>query len=447
MTLAPELEVERTEAVPQPLKVEPEPIAPSRRLVSIDAYRGLVMVLMISAGLGIPQVVERFRQTPGMQHMVTPTWERLAFNTDHVAWVGCGLWDLIQPSFIFLVGTALAFSIASRRAKGQSFARMLGHAVVRSIVLILLGVFLASNWSNRTNWVFTNVLTQIGLGYTFLFLLAWARPRWQIAATAAILLACWGAFALYPAPAANASSASLGLLADWVRLHGFSAHWKKHANLAARVDHWFLNLFPREDGKPYTVNPGGYTTLNFVPSLATMLLGLLAGELIRSRQSAAKKFGFLLIAGLAGLALGWALGRLGVCPVVKRVWTPSWTIYSAGWAFATLALFYLVIDIARLSRWSLPLVVVGMNSIAAYCISQLLKPWVRESIHRHLGHSVYGLPGRAVYLIRDHLHLPLGADSEAYAKAFTPMAEATVFLLIVWGICAWMYRRRIFLKI
>lgn len=439
------LRIEPAGAPPRP---QVPPGAKGVRLASIDAYRGLVMVLMVSEGLGIPQVVNNFRRIPGLGHLDTPVWDRLAFQTDHVAWVGCGLWDLIQPSFMFLVGTALAFSVASRRAKGQSFGRMLFHAIFRSVVLVGLGVFLSSNWEAHTDWIFTNVLCQIGLGYTFLFLLAWLRPRWQILAAGLILLGYWGAFALYPAPSAATSSADINLPADWTRLHGFAAHWEKNSNLAAHVDHSFLNLFPRVEGKPYAYNKGGYTTLNFVPSLATMLLGLLAGELIRSRLSSGRKFAFLLLCGIGGLAAGWLLGWLGICPVVKRIWTPSWTIYSAGWAFGALALFYLVVDIARFKRWSYPLIVVGMNSIVAYCISQLLRPWVRETVRRHLGEGFYGLLGRFVYHARNALKLPVGPPAwEAYARAFTPMADATLFLLTCWLICWWMHRRKIFIKI
>src|SRR5688572_22634573 len=168
--------------------------AATERLVSLDAYRGLVMVLMVSAGLRITQVVRTFDQTPELQHRKTWLWERLAFHTDHVPWVGCSLWDLIQPSFMFMVGAALPFSIASRRAKGQPFWRMLLHAIVRSAVLVLLGVFLMSSGAPRTDWTFVNVLTQIGLGYVFLFLLAWTKPKWQLTAALGILLIYWAAF-------------------------------------------------------------------------------------------------------------------------------------------------------------------------------------------------------------------------------------------------------------
>ena len=402
----------------------PAPAVPER-LVSLDAYRGLVMVLMVSAGLGIGRVVKNFDATPELRHLHTPIWDKLAYQTDHAPWVGCSLWDLIQPSFMFMVGAAVPFSIASRRAKGHSFRRLLVHAIVRSIILVALGILLTSNWGRTTDWTFTIVLTQIGLGYTFLFLVAWLRPRWQLACAVGILVVYWAAFALYPAPQPGFELAKAGLPETWERTEGFGAHWEKNTNLAAGVDQWFLNLFPRPDGKPFDHNAGGYATLNFVPSLATMIFGLLAGELVRSNLSRRSRCIALLAAGAAGLAVGWGLGWLGVCPVIKRIWTPSWAIYSAGWAFGLLALFYLVIDVAKLRAWAMPLVVVGMNSIAIYCISMLLKPWVRDTVKRHVSGGAY----------------------DAFGAAWAPMVDATVFLLFCWLVAWWLYRQKAFLRI
>jgi predicted acyltransferase len=359
---------------------------------------------------------------------------------------------------MFMVGAALAFSLASRRAKGQSFWRMFAHALFRSIALVLLGVFLSSGGKSSTNWAFTIVLGQIGLGYLFLFLLACLRPRWQMLAAAVVLIGYWGAFALYPAPPADFNPLSVGLPADWpktgdvpvhlTQLQGFAAHWEKNTNLAAYVDQWFLNIFPRPDGKPYWHENGGYQTLNFVPSLATMILGLLAGELVRGRLSAGKKFGIMLGVGVAMIAGGWALDYYGICPSVKRIWTPSWAIFSAGIAFAALAIFYLVIDIARFKKWSYPLVVVGANSIAVYCISQLMKGWTREVTQRHFGKDFYELPGQFYGWLRYNV-FSSGWPQDTYlvmGKIFSPMAEATFFLLLVWLVCWWAYRNKVFVK-
>src|SRR5215213_1979693 len=112
-------------------------------------------------------------------------WAMIAFNTEHVPWQGCSPHDLIQPAFSLLVGAALPFAIAVRQAKGETFRRMLLHAAWRSVALIALGIFLRSLERSRTYWTFEDTLTQIGLGYTFLFLIAFASVRAQAIAFAA----------------------------------------------------------------------------------------------------------------------------------------------------------------------------------------------------------------------------------------------------------------------
>src|ERR1051325_4844128 len=124
------------------------------RLVSMDAYRGLVMLLIFGEVLRFCEVAK-----------AVPTsafWKFLCHHQSHVSWIGCSLHDLIQPSFSFLVGTALPFSIASRTARGQSFGRMTLHASWRALALILLGVFLRSTGRSQTYWTFEDTLSQIG---------------------------------------------------------------------------------------------------------------------------------------------------------------------------------------------------------------------------------------------------------------------------------------------
>jgi Uncharacterized conserved protein len=157
---------------------------------ALDAYRGFVMFLMMAEVLRLARVAQAF---PGNW-----IWNILAFNQSHVEWAGCSLHDLIQPSFSFLVGVALPYSIASRMAKGATFGKLFGHAVWRSFLLIALGIFLRSTHSAQTNFTFEDTLTQIGLGYPFLFLLGFRPPRWQWIALGAILTGYWLAWALYP---------------------------------------------------------------------------------------------------------------------------------------------------------------------------------------------------------------------------------------------------------
>src|SRR5262249_46330309 len=138
---------------------------------------------------------------------------------------------------------------------------------------------------------------------------------------------------------------------------GFFAHWNKNANFAADVDVVLLNFFPRPE--PFHFNRGGYETLNFIPSMATMIFGLMPGAWLRTSRSTGAKFLGLVIAGTLCLAVG-ALADQYFCPSVKRIWTPSWAVFSTGWTLWMLAAFYWLIDIRGCRAWAFPFVVVGM---------------------------------------------------------------------------------------
>src|SRR5262249_2077033 len=279
------------------------PAPPVQRLASIDAYRGLVMFLMAAEVLRVCEVA---RRVPGSHF-----WELLCHHQSHVEWVGCSLHDLIQPGFSFLVGAALPFSPAGRRARGQSEGRMMAHSLWRALMLVFLGVFLRSTQSAQTYFTFEDTLSQIGLGYTFLFVLAFFSMRVQWVVLGLILIGYWAAFAAYPVPGSDFDFDAVGVPASWPHPTGFAAHWDKNSNLASAFDTWFLNKFPRN--RPFTHNGGGYATLSFIPTLGTMILGLLAGEVLRRRLPGPSKVFWLILAGVASLALGWGLGEVGVC--------------------------------------------------------------------------------------------------------------------------------------
>jgi predicted acyltransferase len=385
------------------------------RLVSIDALRGLVMVLMLAEVMRLPEVAQAF------PHSLF--WRIVGFNTEHVQWQGCSLHDLIQPAFSFLVGAAVPFSIASRRRKGQTFSHMIGHAAWRALLLIVLGIFLRSLHSPRTYFTFEDTLTQIGLGYVFLFLLGFTRVRTQVITLVVILVGFWAAFALYPAPGANFDYARVGVPPNWEHNYtGFFTHWNKNSNLSWAFDVWFLNLFPRE--QPFVFNQGGWSTLSFIPTLGTMILGLLTGEWLTSNRSKIHKLQKMAIAGLGLLLLGLVLQWAGVCPIVKRVWTSSYTLYSGGWVVLMLSGFYALSDWKGWRGWAFPLVVVGMNSIAIYVMSWTMKGFIGESLDRHLG-SVFRVPG----------------------ATFQPVLRGFAVLVVLWCILLWMYRKKIFLRI
>ncbi len=389
--------------------------APGRRLASIDAYRGLVMLLMMAEVLAIGAVA---RAVPD-----SAFWKFLHWQQSHVEWVGCVLHDLIQPSFSFLVGVALPFSIAARLARGQSFGKMLGHSAWRSLLLIALGVWLRSIDRKQTNFTFEDTLSQIGLGYTFLFLIGLRSMRAQWIAFTLVVVGYWAAFALYPLPGPEFDWAGAGVKPDWPHhLQGFAAHWNKNTNLAWAFDQWFLNLFPRE--KMFLNNGGGYTTLSFIPTLGTMILGLIAGGWLKSNLSHRDKLIRFGIAGVAGITVGLTLHVLGICPIVKRIWTPSWTLFSGGWCLLFLAAFYAIIDVKNLRRWAFPLLVIGMNSIAAYCMAHLFEHFLASSLNTHLGTVFF-----------------------ASFAPYDPFVRGALILFIFWLMLFWMYRRKLFLKV
>ncbi len=407
---------------PEPAKAAKGPPAipgpPVPRLKSIDAYRGFVMFLMLAEVLHFATVSQAIPENRAAAF--------LAQQQTHVAWTGCTLHDLIQPSFSFIVGLALPFSLMSRAAQAQSKLGMIFHAFWRSIVLVLLGIFLRSIGKPETNFTFEDTLTQIGLGYTFLFLIALRPMRDQWILLGLILVGYFGAFAAYKLPGEGFDAAALGIPNEYQQFQGFAAHWNKHTNLAANFDKWFLNLFPRS--QPYTYNPGGYVTLSFIPTLGTMILGLIAGGVLKSTRTNGRKFLWFLVAGGVMLGIGFALGHFQILPVVKRIWTPSWTLFSGGWCFLILAAFFLVIDWAGLAFWSFPFRVIGMNSIAAYCMDWMCLGFIGAALTRHFGEKIFVLP------------IENGA-------AWQPAVFGGAQLLVVWLFLFWLYRNRAFLRI
>ena len=467
-----------------------------QRLMSIDAYRGFVMLAMASGGLalsqvaGNPEVAGQFDGTSG-EFAWRFLWDTLSYQSSHVAWTGCSFWDLIQPSFMFLVGVSLPLSASRRRATGERPVRSFLHAVWRAFVLIMLGVLLSTRMSSNSvfNFTFVNVLTQIGLGYLFLYLLRNCGQKTLFACVTVILLGYGAWFAFEPTTDGQAASvvdripgaASLAieakddhesaLTAEYLagnlppadaetsQFHGWAAAWNKHTNAAAEFDRWFLNVFPRVEepwrGRGFWANRGGYQTLNFIPSLATMILGLMAGRVLSSERDDRQRVRWLFGAGIACfvVAMGadttiwptqWLPSDLqqtlweyswSACPVVKRIWSPTWAVFSSGWTFWMLGFFYWLVEMRGCRRLVFPLAVVGLNSIAMYCIAQLFKGWIGNSIRFSLN-TIDTMAGT-----------DLGYWLRADAFAYAPLLDASLKLFVMWYLCYWMYRKGVYIRI
>lgn len=372
---------EKTASVPTPQT--PDKNA-GGRLVSLDAYRGLIMLLLVSHAFGIIEA-----RTAILQSYPQLGW--LTVQVDHSEWTGVTLWDLIQPAFTFMVGIAMPFAFARRISKGATFSQLFRHVAWRSFVLIVLSNVLSNFDSGRSHpqLQFINVLCQIAFGYMLCFLITRLRFSYQAICAFIMLAGYWALFVFFPGP---------------------QGAFSQVGNIGAVIDLKIL-------GYNY---PGYYTTINFVGNAATILFGYWAGILLQSHRSQSAKLRILAIAAVAGFTLGLILEPFN--PMVKRLWTVSFTFFSAGWVILILMAFYWVIEVKQIKRWTFPMIVVGMNSIFIYSFSQVLRGWLNNGLKVFTGNFSF-MGG-------------LGA-----------IPQNMLVLAILWLLCFWLHRRKIFLKI
>ncbi|MCS6849894.1 MAG: heparan-alpha-glucosaminide N-acetyltransferase domain-containing protein [Gemmataceae bacterium] len=391
------------------------PASAGPRLTSLDAYRGFTMLAMASGGLGMQQL------------LTDPTWGWLADQLEHRRWEGCTFWDLIQPSFMFIVGVAMPLAFAQRRQRGDSWARQCLHAARRSLTLIALGIFLDSFGRNAVVIQFIRVLQQIAIGYFLAFLVLDRGPKVQAGVAALLLVGHTAAYLLWgetgtcrllPAavaaavggPANGPPTTAIVPLFPPLAAGG---PWGPITNVGFWVDQLL--------GLP--LSSGHYVTINAISSTATILFGVLAGELLQTTWPARRKLGVLAAAGLAGLVVGLALTPW--VPMVKRLWTASFTLFAGGWTCWFLVFFYGVIDVLSWRRWAFPLVVVGVNSIAIYVAAGTLRGPIRSALQPFVA----------------------GPIAAAIAPPWQPVVMSVLSTTVLWLGCYWLYRRGIFFKV
>jgi predicted acyltransferase len=372
--------------------VETPVVIPRERLVSLDALRGFDMFWIIGGGVILGGLAEGL-QSQWLNQVIVP-------HTEHVPWEGFVAWDLIMPLFLFVVGTAMPFSIAKRLGQGQSKSRLYMHILYRVIVLWILGMVVQGRllrYDLSELRLYSNTLQAIAAGYLIAsILLLNLRVVWQTVATVALLLLYWGLLVLVPVPGFGAGQ----LTAD--------------GNLAIYIDK--LILGPYQDGTSYTWILSGMTFAT------TVMLGALAGQLLRTNLGKARKTLFLLAAGVACIYLGKWWGM--IFPIIKHIWTSSMVLYAGGWSLVLLGVFYLLIDVCRLRFLAFPFVVIGTNAIFAYVAASLFMwPVFRAVATVFLG----GLESR----------LGIWYDATIAIGAF----------LVLWLILLSMYRKKIFVKI
>lgn len=308
--------------------------------MSIDALRGFDMLMIIFADqffIGLNKGAK------------LPITQILAEQFDHPAWFGFHFYDIIMPLFLFVVGAVIPFSFAKRLTTEPDKKSLYLHLLKRVIILFILGWIVQGRLLNldiNEFNVFSNTLQAIAVGYLFssiAFMHLSKKGRYILFAACLIIYAL-----ILTVPSIPGVGRSV-MLPD--------------KNFALYFDKLIMGKF--QDGLQYTwiLSGFGFT--------ATVLSGLFAGEIIRSDRPRNKVALSLLLIGIASSALGLVLGIWH--PIVKKLWSSSFVLFSSGLCYLLLALFYWAIDIKGYKKWTFFLRVIGMNAIFAYMVSHTMK--------------------------------------------------------------------------
>jgi len=365
---------------------------PRGRVVSIDALRGFDMFWIIGGGAIAVRLCE---------WIDTPLALALSRQFHHADWHGFNFEDLIFPLFLFIVGASMPFSITRRLDRGQSKRDIYLHIVRRTAVLLLLGfIYNGILGFDFAHFRFAGVLQRIALGYFFAAIIVMNTDvRGQAAATGLILLLYWAAMALVPVPGYGAGD------------------YSPAGNLAVYVDFKFLPGRLNHYGESLYGDTTGLLTT--VPAVASTLLGVLSGHLIRGPLSGGRKAGILAASGVVSILAALIFNI--VFPINKHLWSSSFVLLAGGWSLLLFALFYWIIDVRGIRSWAFPFVVIGMNAITIYVAQRL-----------------FGFDMVAGAFIGGVMR---------YLGGFGPVSWVVSVLAVKWLFLYFLYRRKIFLKV
>lgn len=363
------------------------------RLYSLDALRGFDM-FWITGGQKLIFALVTVTGWPLF------TW--MNGQMHHVEWNGFAFYDMIFPLFLFLAGVSMPYSFASRQMRGDSKQKILLHAVKRMVILIILGMLVNRILElDPENMRFASVLGRIGVAWFLAAVIVMnADIKWQVVWFWGLLVTYCLLMLLVPVPGYGA-----GVLTP-------------EGNLAGYIDRLILpGTFYME-----VMEPEGL--LSTIPAVATALLGVFAGHLLRIEKKSLtgiRKTMILILAGITSLLLGLLWGAF--FPINKNLWTSSFVLYAGGWSLILLGLFYLVTDVWRIRKWAFFFVVIGMNSITIYVVQ-----------HRIIKFDV----------VRDFF---LKGVYDLSPVSLQPFINSIGYIGSVWLFLYLLYRYKIFLKV
>jgi len=364
-----------------------QPPAAEGRLVSLDFFRGVTMFMLIGESTGL---YERLRD-PALKGTLLGA---LGWQLEHHPWNGLHCWDLVQPFFMFIVGVAMPFSIGKRWERGDSWSKTFHHALSRSSLLLFFGWALYCIGPGHLTFELWNVLAQLSFTYLVAFLMMRKPARVQLGFTFGLLVATELLYRFWPVAGFNQ---------PFVADHGFGA-WVDLAIMGKLSDgHWVV--------------------FNAVPTTAHTMWGVLAGQVLKSTRAPWQKIRMLAVAGAIGVVAGYSLNPL--TPIIKRICTSSFVIVSGGWCLLALVLSYWLIDVIGLKKWSIFFNIVGMNSLFIYLFTNTGgADWIHK-IARPFTMGLFAWAGQ------------LNAE----------IVTSLVVWTMLWSLCFWLYKKRIFIRI
>ena len=365
---------------------EPRQVAPNR-LMSLDALRGFDMFWII----GADALVESLAKVSQVGFVGF-----IAYQLTHAEWEGFRFYDLIFPLFLFMVGISTVFSLENAVAKhGKKGAYV---RLFRRFALLWFWAFIYSGGFAQEKISFAGVLQRIAYCYLITSLLFLnLRLRGLIAVCAGILIAYWALMTFVPVPELGRPS------------------FEMHTNWSNYLDRHYL---PGEREERGWRNEGMLST---VPAVATCLLGVFAGLLIKANSVApTRKTAWLIGSGVILVVIGYLWGIQ--FPIIKRIWTSSYVLVAGGYSCLLLAMFYTVIDVWEYRKWATPFVWIGANPLTIYLVAEFI--------------PYHHLTGR---IVAGPIQRWLGSY-DAVAETILALALAMVFL-------RFLYNRKIFLRV
>lgn len=371
-----------------------EKLKQPQRLQSLDALRGFDMFFIMGGAAFVVALETLFPIS---------FFQTLSEQMEHVEWNGLRHHDTIFPLFLFIAGISFPFSLEKQRLDGKSESSILKKIISRGIKLVIFGLI----YNGLLNWDFgmlrvASVLGRIGLGWMFAALIFMkTSTRTRIGITAGILVGYWLLIGFVPAPDAPAGAGIYSM----------------EGSLVGYIDRLFL------PGRLHLKIHDPEGLLSTVPAIATALLGMLTGEWIKLQKEGLTdniKVLYLIISGLVLLIVGltWSL----VMPINKNLWTSSFVCVVGAYSVWMFALFYYIIDVLNIRKWTLFFTVIGLNSITIY-LAQAFINFTYTST-KVFGGTVGILP-----------------------ESVQPLAASTAYIMVCWGFLYFLFKKRVFLKV